>query len=233
MSREDSAGRVLGDTTLSRRAFLKWSAAVGGTAALATGGLSLLHRAGAAAPATPADRIVWQSCMVNCGSRCALRVHVRNGEIVRVETDNTGADEYGTHQVRACVRGRSVRQRIYNVDRLKYPMKRVGARGEGKFQRITWDQALDTIASELKRIKGLERQRRLGNGGALWTLVQPADRREHQRRSDQRRENHAEEGDVLRCSHPGPDGERNHLRAPRAGMVHSKPGHGDRAKRHG
>ena len=82
-----------------------------------------------------------------------LRVHVRDGKIVGVDTDNTGRDDYGDHQVRACVRGRSVRQRIYNVDRLKYPMKRVGMRGEAKFQRVSWEQTYDTIASELKRIK--------------------------------------------------------------------------------
>ncbi len=154
MRPEDFMDKVLMDTALSRRSFLKWSAALGGTAALAGGGFSLLEAArSAGAPGAPEERVVWQSCMVNCGSRCALRVHVRNGEIVRVETDNTGADDYGTHQVRACVRGRSVRQRIYNVDRLKFPMKRVGARGEAKFQRISWEQAYDTIASELKRIK--------------------------------------------------------------------------------
>ena len=144
----ENLDRILTDTALSRRSFLKWSAALGGTAALAGGGIGLLQAArSAAAAGAPEERVVWQSCMVNCGSRCPLRVHVRNGEIVRVETDNTGTDAYGDHQVRACVRGRSVRQRIYNVDRLKYPMKRVGTRGEAKFKRIPWEQAYDTIAS--------------------------------------------------------------------------------------
>lgn len=68
-----------------------------------------------------------------------------------VETDNTGNDEYGNHQVRACLRGRSIRRRINHPDRLNYPMKRVGKRGEGKFERISWDEALDTIASSLKK----------------------------------------------------------------------------------
>ncbi len=83
-------------------------------------------------------RIVWGACSVNCGSRCALRLHVRDDEVVYVETDNTGDDRYGDHQVRACLRGRSIRRRINHPDRLNYPMKRVGKRGEGKFERISW-----------------------------------------------------------------------------------------------
>ncbi|CCK14282.1 Anaerobic dimethyl sulfoxide reductase chain A [Cronobacter universalis NCTC 9529] len=80
-------------------------------------------------------------------------MHVVNGEIRYVETDNTGTDDYdGLHQVRACLRGRSMRRRVYNPDRLKYPMKRVGKRGEGKFARISWEEALDTIAQGMKRI---------------------------------------------------------------------------------
>jgi anaerobic dimethyl sulfoxide reductase subunit A len=59
-------------------------------------------------------------------------MHVVDGAIKYVETDNTGDDNYdGLHQVRACLRGRSMRRRVYNPDRLKYPMKRVGKRGEG------------------------------------------------------------------------------------------------------
>ncbi|MCS5807736.1 hypothetical protein LNO89_06640 [Klebsiella pneumoniae subsp. pneumoniae] len=60
-------------------------------------------------------------------------MHVVDGAIKYVETDNTGDDNYdGLHQVRACLRGRSMRRRVYNPDRLKYPMKRVGKRGEGQ-----------------------------------------------------------------------------------------------------
>lgn len=77
-------------------------------------------------------------------------MHVVDGEIKWVETDNTGLDKFNDHhQVRACLRGRSMRRRVYNPDRLKYPLKRVGKRGEGKFKRISWDEALDTIANSL------------------------------------------------------------------------------------
>ncbi|MCC7207202.1 MAG: twin-arginine translocation signal domain-containing protein, partial [Anaerolineae bacterium] len=115
-------------TLMSRRTFHKWSAALGAAAMLGAHELAAdVTPADASRDAVPvADKVVWQSCMVNCGSRCPLRLHVKDGVVVRVETDNTGDDEFGMHQVRACVRGRSVRQRIYNPDRLKYPMRRVG-----------------------------------------------------------------------------------------------------------
>lgn len=56
-------------------------------------------------------------------------------------------------QARACLKGRAQRQRLYDPDRLKYPMKRVGKRGEGKFTRISWDEALNIIAEQMQRIK--------------------------------------------------------------------------------
>ena len=53
--------------------------------------------------------------------------------------------------MRACARGRAYRKFVYHPDRLKYPMKRVGKRGEGKFERISWDEATTLIAERLKR----------------------------------------------------------------------------------
>ncbi len=98
-------------------------------------------------------RLFWNSCNVNCGGLCLLRTHVRDGKIVRIETDNLGDDSYGNHQVRACLRGRSMRKRVYGPERLKYPMKRVGRRGEGDFRRISWDEAFDLIAGKMKHVK--------------------------------------------------------------------------------
>lgn len=143
------------DGGLSRRTLIKSSAI--GSLALAAGAVSLpFSLRGAAAAVQQAtqgeERVVWGACSVNCGSRCALRLHVRDDEVVWVETDNTGQDIYGDHQVRACLRGRSIRRRINHPDRLNYPMKRVGKRGEGKFARISWDEALDTLAGSLQRI---------------------------------------------------------------------------------
>jgi len=140
---------------VSRREVLKAGSALG-TLAIAGNAISLPFTKSAVAketPAKPNEKIVWSACTVNCGSRCPLRMHVIDGEIKWVETDGLGDDQFNDyHQVRACLRGRSMRQRVYNPDRLKYPLKRVGKRGEGKFKRITWDEAFDLIGDNLKRI---------------------------------------------------------------------------------
>ena len=140
-------------TVLTRRSFMKWSAVLGGTTALTLSGLDLeMAQATRDLPPSP-DAVVWSACVVNCGSRCPLRLSVKDGTIVRVDPDNTGADVYGKdQQVRSCVRGHSIRQRVYNPDRLKYPMKRTGKRGDGQFTQITWGEAFDTIANKLKEL---------------------------------------------------------------------------------
>ncbi len=97
-------------------------------------------------------KIVWSSCNVNCGSRCPLRVHVEDGKVVRVEADNTGEDMPGIHEIRACLRGRALRKWVYSPERLLYPLKRVGKRGEGRFERISWDEALDRVSDKLRQV---------------------------------------------------------------------------------
>ena len=139
---------------LGRRTFLKWSGVVGGTAALVAGttGIGLPSKPGEAADDS---EFVWSACTVNCGSRCPLRLEVKDGSIVRVLPDDTGTDELGSQQVRACVRGRSVRHRVYHPDRLKRPMKRRAgtARGDEEWETISWDQALDEIGAKMIDIK--------------------------------------------------------------------------------
>jgi len=93
-------------------------------------------------------KIVNSGGCYDCGGRCVLKVHVKDGKAIRVETDD--GDE---PQIRACVRGRAMRRQMHSPDRLLYPQKRVGARGEGEFERISWDEALDTVARELIRVK--------------------------------------------------------------------------------
>jgi anaerobic dimethyl sulfoxide reductase subunit A len=92
--------------------------------------------------------IIPTGCGYDCGARCFFRVHVKDGKVIRVESD-TGEEP----QIRACVRCRAYRQMIYAPDRIMYPMKRVGIRGEGNFKRISWDEALDTVAEQLFKVK--------------------------------------------------------------------------------
>ena len=142
-------------TVAKRRSFVKWgSAAVASTAlplkvlANTTGQQEQVF---ASDENTSNKKTTWSACMVNCGSRCALQVHTQNGVITSIESDNRGDDkEFGQHQIRACLRGRAIKGRVYNPDRLKYPMKRVGQRCEARFERITWDEALDLMADKLK-----------------------------------------------------------------------------------
>jgi anaerobic dimethyl sulfoxide reductase subunit A len=139
---------------VDRRTVLKWGTALGGLGVLGGGAGVLTPAAPAAAAAAAAGaKIITQSCMVNCGSRCVVKAHVVDGKIVRMSTDDSGSDEYGNHQIRACLRGRALRQRVYAPDRLKYPMIRTGVRGEAKFRRASWDEALDLIATKLKDVK--------------------------------------------------------------------------------
>lgn len=97
------------------------------------------------------ERVAPVLCNSNCGGRCHLKAHVRDGVIVRISTDES-PDAPGQPQLRACLRGRALRDRVYDPRRLRYPMKRTGARGEGKFARISWDEAIEAIADNLRRI---------------------------------------------------------------------------------
>lgn len=143
------------DTTLSptRRHFMQWSAIAGGTAGvMGLGGCGLQESAPGDTPPGAGEKLVWSSCTVNCGSRCPLILAVKDGTIVRVDPETTGDDQIGSQQIRACVRGRSIRQRIYSPDRLKKPLKRVGKRGEEKWEEISWDEAYTLIADKIKEL---------------------------------------------------------------------------------
>ncbi len=88
----------------------------------------------------------------NCGGRCLLIAHVKDGRIIRLDTDDR-PDTLAAPQLRACPRGRAYLRRQYHPDRLLHPLKRTGERGEGLFAEITWDEALDTVAVQLERVK--------------------------------------------------------------------------------
>ncbi|MDO4665847.1 MAG: molybdopterin-dependent oxidoreductase [Actinomycetaceae bacterium] len=158
MSKDSAACGV----TPTRRNFLKWSAIAGASAGLVACSVKNPYSVpsdGRLVPngtgRTDVDATVWSACTVNCGSRCPVRLQVKGGRVVRVLPDNTGSDELGDQQVRACPRGRSIRHRIYNPDRIKKPMKRKPGtkRGDGQWVEISWDQALTEIAAKMKEIK--------------------------------------------------------------------------------
>lgn len=84
-----------------------------------------------------------------CGGTCPVDVYCKDGKVIKVEGNNTLPMANG----RVCVKGAALKQALYHPDRLLYPMKRVGARGEGNFERISWDEALTTIAEKMTETK--------------------------------------------------------------------------------
>ncbi len=99
------------------------------------------------------ERCVRVGCPAhNCGGRCLLIAHVQDGLITRLDADDR-PDVLAAPQLRACPRGRAYLRRQYHPDRLQYPLRRVGRRGEGQFERIDWDAALDLVAREIRRVR--------------------------------------------------------------------------------
>ncbi|MDI6831589.1 MAG: molybdopterin-dependent oxidoreductase [Actinomycetota bacterium] len=94
------------------------------------------------------DKVIKSSCKM-CHGGCGVLVYVRDGEVVSIEGDPDSPLNRGA----LCLKGKASLEHLYNPNRLKYPMRRLGKRGEGKWERISWDEALDAIASELKRIR--------------------------------------------------------------------------------
>lgn len=84
-----------------------------------------------------------------CGGACPVDVYCREGKVIKVE----GNKSLPTATGRICVKGAALKQSLYHPDRLLYPMKRTGRRGEGRFERISWDEALDRIAEKMKETK--------------------------------------------------------------------------------
>jgi anaerobic dimethyl sulfoxide reductase subunit A len=94
-------------------------------------------------------KIVRTTSTFDCGGRCPLKLHVKDNRILRVEGDDIAEPD----QLRTCLRCRAFRQYVHHPQRLMYPQKRIGERGEGKFERISWDEALEMLAGQLTRVK--------------------------------------------------------------------------------
>lgn len=94
-------------------------------------------------------RIVRTTGRNNCGGKCVILAAEQEGCVLEISTD----DSENHPQVRACIRGRGYRKTYLDGRRLRFPMKRIGARGEGRFKRISWAEAADIVAGELKRTR--------------------------------------------------------------------------------
>lgn len=154
------------DTSMSRRQFVVGASALAGLSAAG----SLVGRpafalgsakadaaaSGGASAKVPAGeegvKEVWGHCAINCPGRCSLKFHVKDDEVLWVDTYAVDAADIDEPQPRACLRGRSYRRWMNDPDRINYPMRRVEGtkRGDGQYERISWDEAIDIIATKLR-----------------------------------------------------------------------------------
>jgi anaerobic selenocysteine-containing dehydrogenase len=89
-------------------------------------------------------------CM-QCHNACRLAATVDGDRLISVEPDEAFPGTKSSRPItQGCPRRRNVIEYVYHPARLNYPLKRLGGRGENKWQQITWDEALDEIAAELQ-----------------------------------------------------------------------------------
>ncbi|CAH3344023.1 Putative dimethyl sulfoxide reductase chain YnfE [Citrobacter freundii] len=135
---------------LNRRSFLKGLIALGTVAAL-PGGL-LTSRCALAQPPIPFNpktyKIYRNACPRNCYDTCSLKTWVKDDVITFVEGAPESTFTHGT----PCVKGLSYPRRVYSPDRIKYPMVQ-DVRGSGNWRRISWDEAMQCIATKMLEIK--------------------------------------------------------------------------------
>ncbi|MGE5590693.1 MAG: molybdopterin-dependent oxidoreductase [Bacillota bacterium] len=139
------------DQLVSRRQFIGYSsAAAAGLAAagVLAGGARPARASGSASAGEQGERVVKTLCEM-CVWRCGVDARVRDGVVVKLE----GNPDHPANRGKLCPRGNAGLQVLYDPDRLKFPLMRVGDRGSGLFRRASWDEALDYTAGEMKRIK--------------------------------------------------------------------------------
>ena len=93
-------------------------------------------------------RVVRAACPHDCPDTCAMLVTVENGRAIEIR----GAPDHPTTAGVLCTKVARYVERTYSPDRLRYPMRRIGAKGEGRFARMSWDEALDEIADRFRSI---------------------------------------------------------------------------------
>ena len=97
----------------------------------------------------PGNVKVLKSVCRSCHGGCSTLMHVENGKLTKVEGDPEGPLNHGY----LCPIGAATTQLVYHPDRLKYPQRRVGPKGSGKWERISWDEALDEISEKVLKIR--------------------------------------------------------------------------------
>ena len=141
--------------TISRRGFLAAGAALGAMAAVGSLGAPWLREDQALAEEAEAaeDEVVVRHMFCQmCGpakTACSTLCYIKNGRWTNVEGNPEAGNNWGRGSRSLCPKGNSAMAIMYSPTRLQYPMRRVGEKGEGKFERITWDEALDEIAAKL------------------------------------------------------------------------------------
>ncbi len=136
-------------TTMSRRGFVK-AAAAAGAVSVAAGSMASANSwfAPAQALAEPEERIAYTFHQSLCNGNCSLKCTIRDGRLCKVERNDMLSPEYSM----CCARGMSEIQHIYGETRLQTPLRRVGERGEGKFEAISWDEAMKEVGDQLKAV---------------------------------------------------------------------------------
>jgi anaerobic selenocysteine-containing dehydrogenase len=99
-------------------------------------------------PGSVSRRVVRAACPHDCPDTCAMLVTVENGRAIAIK----GAPDHPTTAGTLCTKVARYLDRTYSRDRLRYPLRRIGAKGEGRFARISWDEALDEIAERFGAI---------------------------------------------------------------------------------
>ena len=85
----------------------------------------------------------------SCVYRCGVKVYIKDGEIVRIEGDK----EHPVSRGRLCVKAPAALELPNHPGRINYPLKRTGERGEGKWERVSWKQAMDEITARINEIR--------------------------------------------------------------------------------
>ena len=135
---------------LNRRNFVKLGAAAGATAA-SVNGMSVfadameLSLGGKSVSEQGAERKKVPYTCLTCNVEDGGIAFIENGKIVKLE----GNPEHPGNRGKLCAKGNAGWQHVYDPSRILHPLKRVGKRGEGKWKRITWEEALDEVAGKI------------------------------------------------------------------------------------